>query len=444
MKTALEPSDVRDIYLCLLGREPENDHVVHQHLHMHAGLAEMLNSVLQSSEFQARFQRKSDTIHPFSHSPQGSKFHIMHNYFSEIPDLSDELKIECSPVALEDVDLVKRIRRAFLLADEQQSLLPSELKSEGVWRIVGRTHHNKLATLLKSCDFWELAVYLANGLRQEIAYGLLSIGHLQSFSVPGVVRRSRNEALAFQLLIKDKLVRLAVALGVLPVENPEQGRYGMNIHIPLQTVVERIERHVGVEIHRPFVMGITGIDNNGRVYDAKTADDAYLAYLIKKLWLHEQVAEIGGGFGGAAYQLTRYNVFCSIFDLPIVGVIQAFFLAKVLGPEKIALYGESPQSDSIKIRPWWRFFDDTDHFSVVFNRDSMAEFRRTIASKYLIEIKRRRIPFFSINQEVEYESGDEGINQLNVGGLATEVGLQRRSRYPYWLRRGYVEELFLQ
>ena len=154
---------------------------------------------------------------------------------------------------------------------------------------------------------------------------------------------------------------------------------------------------------------------------------------------YNNIAEIGGGFGGAAFQFFRTGHGVSLYDLPIMGVVQGYFLSRLLG-KSVSLYGESGSGD-VRILPWFCF--ENDNSDVVFNRDSMAEFPKHSAISYLAQIKARGVPFLSINQETQHESGQVGVKQLRVSDLAQEVDLKRRSRSVYWIRRGYVEEFFI-
>jgi hypothetical protein len=77
------------------------------------------------------------------------------------------------------------------------------------------------------------------------------------------------------------------------------------------------------------------------------------------------------------------------------------------------------------------------------NQDSFPEIHRETVLEYLDWIKRasRRF-FYSIN----HESRPRGYGvelQQNVPQLVEQVGgYTRLSRIPYWLRRGYVAELY--
>ena len=73
-----------------------------------------------------------------------------------------------------------------------------------------------------------------------------------------------------------------------------------------------------------------------------------------------------------------------------------------------------------------------------------SERHRPAEYGYLREIARKsRRYFYSINQESEGPMGADRIPQTLVPRLADAVPeLSRIQRFPYWLRRGYVEELY--
>jgi hypothetical protein len=93
-----------------------------------------------------------------------------------------------------------------------------------------------------------------------------------------------------------------------------------------------------------------------------------------------------------------------------------------------------------KIRANWNCTEVPDrHFKLIANQDSFPEINRRIFDAYVQQIKRTCSGYFlSINHEV----GDP-IEQLNVSKLlGAESGLARIAQSPYWIRKGYVEELY--
>ncbi len=65
--------------------------------------------------------------------------------------------------------------------------------------------------------------------------------------------------------------------------------------------------------------------------------------------------------------------------------------------------------------------------------DSLTELAPEVARADCNAIKSRTGMFLSINHEA---------NPFTVRQIAAEADFPRASRAPYWMRRGYVEELF--
>ena len=379
--------------------------------------------------------------HVLKYAPKGNVSHIIHSYYDFTPDLNLEIYNSSSMVSVDDVPLCRRLIEAYKASVNKVNDFDGMNENRGVWNVVAGNSHNEIIEILNKEDAEELCVYLTNAIRAPVGFGLQSLGSFQSSDAARYIENGGRLALEYKLLLKDRFIRLAEALGVLPVENPEQGRYGKNIHLELPFIIEAIESELGVPFDRPKILGLFGFHCNGNLYDSKTPEDAYIASRVKSFDV-SSVEEIGGGYGGVAFQLARYGIRSTVFDIPVAGVLQGFYLGKALGTHSVNLAGEQNWSALVQILPWPIFFERPMSSSLVFNRDSMAEFRADIAQSYCSEMKRRKSLFLSINQEVEGPSGDPGVNQINVAQTAKSVGFTRVSRNCYWMRRGYVEELF--
>lgn len=375
--------------------------------------------------------------HPLEKFGRGTIFHLLSNYYSGDMD-STKYNYHLTPnlCGWEDVEISKRILSAFKLAYAEEQAR-TDRPNQGVWEMVKHEFHGEAYKLLFAGEAQPLAEYLSNALRTPLCYGLGPGPSIyEALANPGDGRD------AISALLIDRLISLSAAIGASHEENPEMGRYGEAFHRPLEDIVAEIEKAFGGSIGRAPVMGNFGIKlGNGSVIDVRVADDVYAAHRLRSLKPNGRIAEIGGGFGGNALQCLKAGLHPTIFDLPIVGAIQAFFLMKTLGLDQVRLYGETHDA-AISVLPWWQFYDQNLDFDIVFNRDSMAEFPAAAAQAYLLEVRRRGIPYLSINQETEAESGQPGILQLSVARTAEACGLRREYRFRDWIRRGWIEELF--
>ena len=96
-------------------------------------------------------------------------------------------------------------------------------------------HQSKFLLLLKNNDPGKLAQYLCNMNKEDATIGTVQ-GNYEYKRI--LLDSSYRKYLA--LMAKDKLVSLAEALGVLPIENPEQGYYGRNIHEDSESLYKNI------------------------------------------------------------------------------------------------------------------------------------------------------------------------------------------------------------
>ena len=72
------------------------------------------------------------------------------------------------------------------------------------------------------------------------------------------------------------------------------------------------------------------------------------------------------------------NTDYSIFDLPYVAVVSAFYLIKAIGSNSVVLYGEREieSKNVIKIYPYWGFKKLAwKRIDIILNQDSFPENR---------------------------------------------------------------------
>jgi putative sugar O-methyltransferase len=147
-----------------------------------------------------------------------------------------------------------------------------------------------------------------------------------------------------------------------------------------------------------------------------------------------RVVEIGAGLGRTAFyarQLGLRNY--TIVDLPMSCVAQAYFLGRTLGDDAVSLLGE--ERSGISILPPSAFLDGEDTYDLVVNVDSLTELDPKVAKAYCKVIRERAGVLLSINHE---------SNLFTVREMCNAIGMVSVGRTPYWMRAGYVEEVFLE
>ena len=265
------------------------------------------------------------------------------------------------------------------------------------------------------------------------------------FYLSDMLERFGNREVAWHIF--DTLLSMASAFGY-PIENPEQGNHSL-ADVDFEEIFEFVLHHVPALRYPPKAGGgIFGVRTLEGVIAWRDLVAAFNATRVTENLgaLPRSVCEIGGGMGGLAYYLARMGVAVSVFDIPVVSLLQSYFLMTNLGADQVWIFGEQPNpSAKVRILPWWELENANDsEFSLVVNVDSLAEIELGVALNYvdLIHAKGQHW-FLSINQESCAWNTDR-TRQNVVGDLvATRGGFRRTHRFPYWLRAGYVEELYL-
>jgi hypothetical protein len=342
------------------------------------------------------------------------------------------------PVTAADVELCRRLIEAHHLAESEAP------QASGMWsHSVFRERQQALVAALARGEPAALATLLATMFRSDYVLGMAP-------GSAGLKRRRGPLERVSWLVEMSKLVSLAEALGVARVENPEQGRVGPALRAGVDELIAGIERRLGLSLDFPAVGAAYGVVAGGRLITPESPDLVYGAARLRAVadaYLPPRdgplrVVEIGGGYGGMAYWLLRMiDARYVIVDLPLVGVLQGYFLAQALGHEAVALHGEPPAQ--VTIVPDHALASVPLPFDVLANKDSLPEIPHAAAAGYL-EWAGRAGPgvFYSYNQESA--AVFDGTPQNVVCELVERVGgFTRVRRDASWLRQGYVEEVFL-
>ena len=341
------------------------------------------------------------------------------------------------PVTEADIALCKRLITAYALAQADGS------PASGMWaHEVFQDRQRELAYGLRAGDGELLAERLASMFRSEFVLGMAS-GSL------GVHESSLVGNRFWGHLTLKKLAALAESQGTARAETPEQGGVGLAFLGGVEKLVADTETALGASLDFPDVGAAYGIEVDERLISSDSLDQIYAAARIKAAVRTHlpgrdsplRVVEIGGGFGAMAYWLLQMmDLSYTIVDLPIVNVLQGYFLAQAMGADGVSLYGEERQG--IKILPTHALSDIELPFDLLANKDSLPEIPCDAALDYL---RWARIGcdgiFYSYNQEAAAPL--KGVPQNVVPTLTAQLGgLERLSRDTSWLRRGYAEEVY--
>jgi hypothetical protein len=347
------------------------------------------------------------------------------------------------PVTTEDVVLCERLIGAFTAAENKAG--PAEA-SPGIWGWIRDTHHHRLADTLERHDALELARLLASMFQEEFVWGITGRHDL----------RYHETALGLRILsLKslDVLVSLAEAVGAVPVETP--GQAGLAFDRGIAELLANIDEALGFRVDFPSVGAPYGLiadghlitlDTPDQIYGALRLDQARRNYLLPRPESSTRIVEIGGGYGGMCYWLLHMcpnNTLYTIIDLPIMNVLQGYFLAHAQGAKTVSFFGED--AGLVRVLPDSTLAEVDTPFDVLVNKDSMPEMSDDTMTSYL-EWGRANCDgiFYSYNQETNAEfplvAGRQGVVYEAVERVG---GFECMRRDLSWLRRGYVEEIYL-
>lgn len=349
-------------------------------------------------------------------------------------------------VSTADVSLCERLIAAYLKAKE---LDQARSATDGMWSWIHDTRQKELASVLDERDPQALAELMVSMLNQDFVLGMAS-GPL--------IRQTESSRLAQRAWIYkslDGLASLGEVLGVVPVENPEQGGAGLALSGGLPALFDAIEEKLGFALDFPDVGAACGLQVDGRLITPDTPDQIYAALRLSEgldLYVEQRnggpsalkVVEIGGGYGGMCHwflQVRPNTERYTIVDLPIVGVLQGYFLGRSLGPDRVSLYGEPPAK--VTVLPNLALEEVETPFDALANKDSLPEMPDQTMRDYLRWGARHCTgTFYSYNQEARQEFLGEAQGVVHEAARA-EGGFDRVRRERAWVRDGYVEEFYL-
>lgn len=368
---------------------------------------------------------------------------LIHRDFKGYPKIEGIIEKDIMPTK-QDLLLTERLLKAY-----KKALTDGGKKSDSrqdIWTFLEKGPHADLFTLLETENIYALTFYLCNMSRMGITHGITQ-GKIEFKKIVSDHTYRGWES----LLSLDKLVTLGEAIGVLPIEDPEQGKFGLSIFSDVNKIVEKIEKRLKIPIIPPNIEG--GLyklpTDKGSIHN-RDITAVYTSFRCKDILKNiedSSICEIGAGIGKNAYYSYLFGVDkYTIIDLPYINILQGFYLIKALPSAKIFLYGEkSDKVNSISILPDWSLKKiNGKPFDLTLNQDSFPEIDKNIVIDYLKQIKLHTKHFFlSINQESQNTMMIGKLKQHVTSELLSEdKGFQNIYRFPYWMRVGYLEELY--
>lgn len=315
-----------------------------------------------------------------------------------------------------------------------------------MWSEIQAAQHREVLELIRRRDAAGVAAYLRDAHAKGLTFGIT-----QGSDMTTALRASPDARRSIATEYMDNLVSLAEFLGLLDVECPSQrGRWGENLHSDPKALADRVAAETGIPIELPAVIGsYFGIATRSGVITGRDLCALYAVLQLKKLAgdrgiAKPRVCEIGGGLGAAAYYASRLGMAYTVIDLPLVGVLQGYFLLRALPEVDIQLYGEQESAaTAIRLLPAFSFGLPGREYDLLFNQDGFPAMNEAYGLAYLTHAAENvRHAFYSINQEGRAPQAGE-VPQATVADLVVKAGgFERTQRHRHWLKAGYVEEVY--
>lgn len=350
--------------------------------------------------------------------------------FHRRPDVLSPPGAWTSGTSCDDKALIDRVIGAYQLLDKECQAL-----GQSMWVTFFDEFHKDIHEAIVANDRGCVEVVLRNPASSDLFYGFENVSR---FLLSG---RRLEDRYAPSLAL-DGLICLSEALGVRRVDNPEgyARTWPRPPRVQVDDVIDEIEKGFGftLEIPNLFPQEYGALSKRG-VISYRVPQALYQAWRISRLVSHlpnPRVLEIGAGLGRTAFYCRQFGIRdYTIVDIPMSLCAQGYFLGRTLGTASILLFGEHADdvSSRIKILPPKAFLEGSERYDLIVNVDSLTEFDAGVARAYWSAIQERAGIFLSINHEANLFS----VNML----IQESAKIQARSRMPYWMRRGYVEEV---
>jgi hypothetical protein len=350
------------------------------------------------------------------------------NGFSEIPPADPD----------REIPLIQRLLAAYhrVAAKEAKHKRPEDL-----WSVLEQSIFPDFIDMVQRKDAGALAEYMRQFFAKTISHGT----YQGALATAGL--ENPGSAAYVAGFIADSLASVAEAIGLLRVENPEQGHYGENLFRQPDEILDRITNELKINPVAPNVAGRKfGVSTRRGIVSLTDLRALYAAYRIREIvspaGRGASVCEIGGGIGCVAFYAQLLGVKnYTIIDIPAISFMQGYWLSRALPDVPVTFYGERSFGRSgIRLLPPSSF--GKSKFDLVYNQDSFPEMHRSHSVRYLLKARSITPLLLSINQEGENPQTPTS-NQPVVADLIAEVGRYRRLyRFHNWVRAGYVEELY--
>lgn len=345
------------------------------------------------------------------------------------------------PTSVDDLALIERVMQAYKRSFAAYS--PSGSGWDHTLADLKRPIHEALM----DSDVDTAAAILRNPAANTLFWGFDAIAKGPEGSVEPhhrviqTLNAAENTEALHTLWLFDALNELAEAIGARRVSYIETviadvGKFDASTRT-VDLIADQIAEALGFDLKFPNPYpGEFGLSSARGVIGFRAVQAIYQAWRIVQLSNGDpdfKVLEIGAGLGRTAYFAAKMGVKSySIVDIPLTNAAQGYFLGRALGPNAVCLAGE--MAGGIIVSTFADIKARNDAYDLVVNVDSWTEMTPDVARNYWDFARSASKAILSINHE---------HNPHTVRSLYKDDRDVRVTRYPYWMRRGYVEETII-
>lgn len=331
---------------------------------------------------------------------------------------------------VDDKHIVERLTKAY------KSSRSNQYGKDSMWSELFNTHHRTAHDIFMSGDTEKASQILANPASNNMFYGFDEL--CEHFTPTWL-----NEPQALVNICQDNLIRLAEAFGAFRSESPEHSLCLEKVDTSTDEIIQAIEDALGAEIVFPDIYpDAVGAKSCRGTVTYRSTQALYLPFRLSQIInvdlnaiTQPRICEIGAGLGRTALFANQLGLKdYTLVDIPMTTISQGYYLMRCLGEDAVVLPGEKRKSrEQIRLMHSEDFFASDEKYDVIVNVDSLTELGNKLATEYLRKISEITPYFLSINHE---------CNPVRVIDLLKELEKPcNSSRFPYWMRNGYVEEL---
>lgn len=347
--------------------------------------------------------------------------------------------LQAGTISIRD-SLLERTIAAF---QAQKNDAPRDAGTSGCWSDHGWDGNLRpLVSALEQGNLAAVRTMFQSLFQTSLSYGI-AMGAQELAAVQSTPRHTET----YEHQWRQTLISVAEAVGAIPVHNPELGPD--HRQLPVGTVFSALSSKMGVSVDFPQGFGVFGCRPADCIMPTIALQHLHAAWYCAQ-WLQrdgKRVVEIGGGFGGLFYYLSKLRRvdYCS-YDVPAAIAIQTVFIGASCPAIQLQLYGEAKPSEGgavARLLPSWVLGQSEarvaqEPVDLIINQDTIADLAQETREQILTYMGTvLQGALISIAPDSSAVS-----DCLLFPAALAEAGFHLFDRVPFHSRNGYMREIY--